>query len=395
MAKKINLNQFKLYLKDTEISLEEVIRLVNDIYDIFGKLHDMADFSVVFYINDNTWNRLFERVTGMVQSAWNPFEITDLGRYYTITLSPETLLECYLVMKIRGANNPSKEYVYKGIRDWFEDQLVFTFGLLKLIYDEEKATGKLAQNTDAFQDIKTFYKRVLDVVFMNVRYLAHTDYHVFDEVADTSVCLVEDNSPMLINQVLKEYKVFINSTKLIESTNESFRDIFERPRSFTLNDINADIRFINSLMVFTEFYMYNEDYIVEPYKDEADEYPFIFAYYPLYKWSHRVRLYEEPLHEYKYEYDKETLHIMDDALQIFPFLKNMPPDIFAAFAYVWKYNTEEAHHKQWVIDQMLKSLLTEDEYDQYINAYIKWYNNDHEEKATEEDLSEEIHGIAP
>jgi hypothetical protein len=141
--------------------------------------------------------------------------------------------------------------------------------------------------------------------------------------------------------------------------------------------------------------MYNEDYIVEPYKAEADEYPFIFAYYPLYKWSHRVRLYEEPMHEYKYEYDKETLHIMDDALQIFPFLKSMPPDIFAAFAYVWKYNTEEAHHKQWVIDQMLQKLLTEDEYNQYIKAYIKWYNNDHEEKATEEDLSQEIHGIAP
>mgnify|MGYP007012504313 CR=1 FL=1 len=208
---KINFDQYKLYLKNTEISLEEVTRLVNDICDIFGKLHDMADFSVVFYINDNTWNRLFERVTGMTQSAWNPFEITDLGRYYTITLSPETLLNCYLVMKIRGANNPSEEYVYKGIRDWFKDQLVFTFGLLKLIYDEERASGELAQNTEAFQNIEMFYKRVRDVPFMNVRYLAHTDYHAFDEVADTSVCLVEDNSPMLINQVLKEYKVFINN----------------------------------------------------------------------------------------------------------------------------------------------------------------------------------------
>ena len=51
--------------------------------------------------------------------------------------------------------------------------------------------------------------------------------------------------------------------------------------------------------------------------------------------------------------------------------ENRSPGCNAALDVVWQYGTtDEAHHKQWVIDQMLRALLGND-YDAWIDSLMR------------------------
>lgn len=60
--------------------------------------------------------------------------------------------------------------------------------------------------------------------------------------------------------------------------------------------------------------------------------------------------------------------------------------ISAALVVVESYGSvDEAHHKQWIIDQMVRALLTSDQYDDWVQQY-----NGNEEATDTWDV-----GIAP
>lgn len=379
-----------MYLHDTNVSIEELTRLTNDICNFHCKLHDASDISVIFTISDRGFNDLFHRINHIEKNGWNPINIVEIDRFFWITLDPNELLRIYLILKAaikednvccRGLDYTSDvdELIYNRIFKYFKTMLTWTYGLLEEIDTSMRLSGNEAKETRAFRTIDAFQKRVLDVLFMNIK-LNKRDT-IWDGQLNTNVCLIEDNSEELTKAVQKEFKLFLQEFPFIDICNAKFESVYE----ITEKDILVDFMCLSSLIYFTEFFEYNSNEIIskilgEEYKNGSK---FVYA-----------RLYEQA---YSYKLNAKQFKPVEDVKE--DDWEQYTPEgrIKQACDIVWKYNTEESHHKQWIIDQMLKILLSNDEYKTYLQDYIKWYNNDHEDKVDESDpdLYTEIHGIAP
>jgi len=218
----MNFDFYKPYLHGTNISLEEISRLIDDIYKFNNSLNTLANFDVVLNIRRESFNKLFHRSSAMISNGWNPFNITRIDRYLSeITISPDTLIKCYITQKIRNKQILSSEIVYNGISDgilnWFRSQLVFTYGLIKQVYDEMEESDNKAEDTYALSEIKLYlHEPVLDIVFNNVKY-TRFDRCIFDEKNDTNVCLVKDNSELLTANVVMQYFTFFGLSNVIQT----------------------------------------------------------------------------------------------------------------------------------------------------------------------------------
>ena len=395
----MNFDFYKPYLKPMFgwPTIVEVDKLLSDIFEYNSNISKILNIDGLINIDyqkhdDNSIPYIFK-------NGFNIFYIDEVkDGYFEMIMDFNLFLEVYICYKCLYHELESE--LYDSILDYFKWCIKVNYiECIKQSSSCHLASWYTTPSTDT--ELESLYESAASIISSNIKYKAYQDYKkpivITTNPQPEWYCLIIDNW----NDIYKSIKhlLYIDSSWYQTIVN-MVRGIDIDPLVITpeetfesLDGISHVLGCILCRIHFNEIIQSHINAL--PHLSEYE-----FKYYKLEKGIEWVSDDEEPTHPNLNENDIRIKLSHDDIIDYdlrnqLPFLRKMPFTVARAFAYVWKYNTEEAHHKQWVIDQMLKSLLTEDEYNQYINAYIKWYNNDHEEKATEEDLSEEIHGVAP
>lgn len=399
----MNFDFYKPYLKPLFgwPSITEVDKLLSDIFEYNSDISKILNIDGLINIDyqkhdDNSIPYIFK-------NGFNIFYVDEVkDGYFEMIMDFNLFLEVYICSKCLYHELGSE--LYDSILDYFKWCIKVNY--IGCIIENTKQFPKFlgllysvssADDPYVDPDMESLYETIESIISANIKYKAYQDYKQPPVSQPEWYCLIIDNWNDIYSAIKHKYidsswyqsivKVgrYSDINPLVITPEETFE---------SLDGISHVLGCILCRIHFNE--------IIQPYINalpHLSEYD--FRYYKLEKGIEWVSD-EEPPQPNPNENDIHIkLHYDDtidsDLLNQFPFLRKIPLNVARAFQYVWKYNTEEAHHKQWVIDQMLQKLLTEDEYDQYIKAYIKWYNEGSETKVdeTDEDLSQEIHGIAP
>lgn len=397
----MNFDFYKPYLKLLFgfPSIVEVDKLLSDIFEYNSDISKILNIDGLININyqkhdDNDIPYIFK-------NGFNIFYVDEVkDGYFEMIMDFNLFLEVYICSKCLYYELESE--LYDSILDYFKWCIKVNYiecsfkqspRFLGLLY----ATSSAA---DTDTDMESLYATIESIISANIKYKAYQDYKKPIVITTNSnqpdwYCLIMDNWSDIYNAIKHRYIDSSWYQSIVKIARYSDINPLVITPEETFESLDGISHVLGCILCRIHFNEIIQSYInALPHLSEYD-----FKYYKLEKGVEWVSD-EESLQSNS---NKNDMHIklsyddtIDSDLKIqFPFLRKIPINVARAFQYVWKYNTDEAHHKQWVIDQMLQQLLTDDEYNQYVKAYIKWYNQDHEEKATEEDLSEEIHGITP
>ena len=391
----MNFDFYKPYLKPLFgwPSIVEVDKLLSDIFEYNSNISKILNIDGLININYQKHDN--NDIPYIFKNGFNIFYIDEVkDGYFEMIMDFNLFLEVYLCAKCLYHELGSE--LYDSILDYFKWCIKVNY--IECCNQSSRFLGLLyavSSPTDTDTDMESLYETIESIISANIKYTAYKDCKNPPVSQPEWYCLIIDNWNDIYSAIKHRYidsSWYQTIVKLARYSDINPLIITPEETFESLDGISHVLGCILCRIHFNE--------IIQSYINalpELSEYD--FKYYKLEKGIEWVPD-EEPSQPNSNENDKHIKLSYDDTIDSdlknqFPFLRKIPLNVARAFQYVWKYNTEEAHHKQWIIDQMLQKLLTEDEYNQYIKAYIKWYNNDHEEKATEEDLSEEIHGIAP
>lgn len=389
----MNFDFYKPYLKLLFgwPSIVEVDKLLSDIFEYNSNISKILNIDGLINIdyqkhNDNDIPYIFK-------NGFNIFYVDEVkDGYFEMIMDFNLFLEVYICAKCLYHELGSE--LYDSILDYFKWCIKVNY--IECCNQSSRFLGLLyTVSSPADTDMESLYETIESIISANIKYTAYKDCKNPPVSQPVWYCLIIDNWNDIYNAIKHRYIDSSWYQTIVKLARYSDINPLVITPEETFESLDGISHVLGCILCRIHFNEIIQSYInALPHLSEYD-----FKYYKLEKGIEWVSD-EEPSQPNPDENDIKIELSYDDTidsdlLNQFPFLRKIPLNVSHAFQYVWKYNTEESHHKQWVIDQMLKSLLTEDEYNQYIKAYIKWYNNDHEEKATEEDLSEEIHGIAP
>lgn len=403
----MNFDFYKPYLKPLFgwPSITEVDKLLSDIFEYNSDISKILNIDGLINIDyqkhdDNSVPYIFK-------NGFNIFYVDEVkDGYFEMIMDFNLFLEVYICAKCLYHELGSE--LYDSILDYFKWCIKVNY-IESSLKQSPRVLGLLyATSSGADPDMESLYETIESIISANIKYTACKDCKKppVESLYKSAVSITNSNQPDWYCLIIDNWSDIYSAIKHRYIDSSWYQSIVKIARYSDINplvitpeetfeSLDGISHVLGCILCRIHF---NE--IIQSYINalpRLSEYG--FRYYKLEKGIEWVS--DEELPQPKPNEDDITIKLSyDDTIDSdlknqFPFLRKIPLNVARAFQYVWKYNTEEAHHKQWVIDQMLQKLLTNDEYDQYIKAYIKWYNNDHEEKATEEDLSQEIHGIAP
>lgn len=391
----MNFEFYKRYLKPFHgfPDIKEVDKLISDIYEYNTLLTKSTCIDGVLSIN------YFDNVTYIFDNGLNIFsifKIDETSKYFEMRFNFNLFIEIYICAKSLYHEMGSE--LYDMMLDYFKWCLKVTYSYIDLLVQKTWLSGDCEGYVNNMDD---FCYGILMEQDINYTAIKMEKSNVNNQCEPSWYNLIMDNW----NDVSKNIKRFFAESSWYDQIIKNSKTFGEEENFITPDNTFESIDYIIHILGCIWFRIHFDN-VTQPYKKAIPELTDDdFRYYKLEKgieWKPDESLKDESvsndISDYfniKLPFDEHTNKITRRAIELFPFLRKVNLNTAAAFAYVWTHNCDGDHHKQWVIDQMLKHLLTENEYNQYIKAYVKWYNNDHEEKATEEDLSQEIHGIAP
>jgi len=401
----MNFDFYKPYLKLLFgwPSIVEVDKLLSDIFEYNSDISKILNIDGLINIDyqkhdDNSIPYIFK-------NGFNIFYVDEVkDGYFEMIMDFNLFLEVYICSKCLYHELGSE--LYDSILDYFKWCIKVNY--IGCIIENTKQFPKFlgllyatSSADDPYVDpnMESLYETIESIISANIKYKAYQDYKEPIVVTTNSqpewYCLIIDNWNDIYSAIKHKYIDSSWYQSIVKVGRYSDINPLVITPEETFESLDGISHVLGCILCRIHFNEIMQSYINA--LPELSEYD--FRYYKLEKGIEWVSDEEPPQPKpnendikIKLSYDDT---IDSDLLNQFPFLRKIPLNVARAFQYVWKYNTEGSEHKQWVIDQKLQQLLTEDEYEQYIKAYIKWYNNDREEKATEEDLSQEIHGIAP
>ena len=397
----MNFDFYKPYLKLLFgwPSIVEVDKLLSDIFEYNSDISKILNIDGLINIDyqkhdDNSIPYIFK-------NGFNIFYVDEVkDGYFEMIMDFNLFLEVYICSKCLYYELESE--LYDSILDYFKWCIKVNYigciientkqfpRFLGLLYATSSADDPYVD-----PDMESLYETIESIISANIKYTACKDCKKPPVSQPEWYCLIIDNWNDIYSAIKHKYIDSSWYQSIVKIARYSDINPLVITPEETFESLDGISHVLGCILCRIHFNEIMQSYINA--LPELSEYD--FKYYKLEKGIEWVSDEESPQPKpnenditIKLSYDDT---IDSDLLNQFPFLRKIPLNEARAFQYVWKYNTEGSDHKQWVIDQMLQKLLTDDEYNQYIKAYIKWYNNDHEEKATEEDLSQEIHGIAP
>lgn len=394
----MNFDFYKPYLKLLFgwPSIVEVDKLLSDIFEYNSNISKILKIDGL--INIDYQKRDDNSIPYIFKNGFNIFYIDEVkDGYFEMIMDFNLFLEVYICSKCLYHELGSE--LYDSILDYFKWCIKINY--IECMNQSSRFLGLLytiSSAADTDPNMESLYETIESLISANIKYTAYKDCKKVPASQPKWYCLIIDNWSDIYRAIKHKYidsSWYQNIVKLARCSDINPLVITPEETFESLDGISHVLGCILCRIHFNEII---QSYInALPQLSEYD-----FSYYKLEKGVEWVSDDEESSqpdsneNDIKIEIPYDDI-IDSDLLNQFPFLRKIPLNEARAFQYVWKYNTEEAHHKQWVIDQMLQKLLTPEEYDVYVKAYIKWYNNDHEDKVDESDpdLSQEIHGIAP
>ena len=403
----MNFDFYKPYLKPLFgwPSITEVDKLLSDIFEYNSDISKILNIDGLINIDyqkhdDNDIPYIFK-------NGFNIFYVDEVkDGYFEMIMDFNLFLEVYICSKCLYHELESE--LYDSILDYFKWCIKVNYIECSFKQSPRVLGLMYATSSTGDPDMESLYETIESIISANIKYTAYKDCKEppVESLYKSAVSITNSNQPDWYCLIIDNWSDIYNAIKHRYIDSSWYQSIVKIARYSDINplvitpeetfeSLDGISHVLGCILCRIHYNEIMQSYInALPELSERD-----FKYYKLEKGIEWVSD-EEPIQPNPNENDIHIKLSYDDTIDSdlkkqFPFLRKIPLNVARAFEYVWKYNTEGSDHKQWVIDQMLQKLLTDDEYNQYIKAYIKWYNNDHEEKATEEDLSQEIHGVSP